>query len=92
MITTNRTVAGIKFTRREMTVLFSDGRKVTAPLAWYHRLLSASEKQREHWEELGQGRGIHWPDVDEDLSIEGILHGIPAREYQVLVHGDQPSA
>ncbi len=82
MSTTDSRIKDVTFTRREMTVHFADGRKVTAPLAWYPRLQSAAPKQRKHWKVLGKNRGIHWPEVDEDLSIEGILHGMPSAEYR----------
>jgi hypothetical protein len=55
-----------------------DGRTITAPLQWYPRLLGASQDQRENWEIAGGGFGIHWPDIDEDLSVEGLLAGAPA--------------
>jgi hypothetical protein len=55
-----------------------DGRTVTVPLAWYPRLLHASPEQRSNWELAGGGFGIHWPEIDEDLSSEGILRGAPA--------------
>ena len=60
------------------TVELLDGRSITVPLAWYPRLFSASPKQRQHWEIAGGGHGIHWPDIDEDLSTEGLLRGAPA--------------
>ena len=55
-----------------------DGRTITVPYAWYPRLLHATPKQRSNWETCGGGYGIHWPDVDEDLSTEGLLRGAPA--------------
>jgi hypothetical protein len=82
MSATKTTIKDVTFTRQEMTVHFSDGRKITAPLAWYPRLLKASPAERAKWKVLGKDRGIHWPKVDEDLSIEGILHGIPSVEYR----------
>ena len=51
---------------------------ISVPLAWYPRLLNASKAQRENWMICGGGYGIHWPDVDEDLSTEGLLRGAPA--------------
>lgn len=60
------------------TVELLDGRSITVPLAWYPRLFSASPKQRHRWEIAGGGYGIHWPDLDEDLSTEGLLRGAPA--------------
>ena len=55
-----------------------DGRTITVPLAWYPRLLHANASQRENWKVCGGGFGIHWPDIDEDLSTEGLLRGEPA--------------
>lgn len=59
----------------ELTVMLWDGRRVSAPLAWFPRLLRATPEQRQNYELLGEGAGIHWPDVDEDLSVEGLLRG-----------------
>ena len=59
-------------------VILADGRTVSAPLAWYPRLLHATVEQRAAWQICGGGFGIHWPDVDEDLSTEGLLRGAPA--------------
>jgi hypothetical protein len=55
-----------------------DGRTISAPLAWYPRLLGATAEQRAHWETCAGGYGIHWPELDEDLSTEGLLRGAPA--------------
>jgi hypothetical protein len=56
-----------------------DGRTISVPLAWSWRLSEASPEQRSRFEILGSGSGIRWPEVDEDISVEGMLHGIPAR-------------
>jgi hypothetical protein len=61
-----------------LTVDLMDGRSITVPLAWYPRLLSATAKQRKRWEIAGAGYGIHWPEIDEDLSTAGLLRGAPA--------------
>jgi hypothetical protein len=61
-----------------LTVDLADGRSISVPLAWYPRLLHATPAQRANWEIVGAGYGIHWPDVDEDLSAEGLLRGAPA--------------
>lgn len=63
----------------DLTVRLADGRAITVPLVWFPRLLSASAEARGKWELLGDGEGIHWPDVDEDLSVEGLLLGNRAR-------------
>jgi hypothetical protein len=55
-----------------------DGRTITVPLTWYPRLLNATEAQRNNWCVSAAGYGIHWPDIDEDLSTEGLLRGSPA--------------
>ena len=55
-----------------------DGRTITVPLAWYPKLLDATPEERRHWEVSAAGYGIHWPDLDEDLSTEGLLRGAPA--------------
>jgi hypothetical protein len=56
----------------------ADGRTITVPLAWFPRLLHASAQQRSNWQIAGGGFGIHWPEVDEDLSVQGLLRGAPA--------------
>ena len=55
-----------------------DGRNISVPLAWYPRLANATVAQRSHWEIAGAGYGIHWPEIDEDLSTEGLLRGARA--------------
>ena len=56
-----------------------DGRIVSVPLAWSWRLSEATPSQRDNYEIIGDGQGVHWPDVDEDLSVEGMFNGVPAR-------------
>jgi hypothetical protein len=60
-----------------------DGRSITVPLAWFPRLLHATPEQRANWKIAGGGYGIHWPDVDEDLSSEGLLRGAPAPRQSI---------
>ena len=74
----NEKVANVHFTEDEISVALVDGRTINAPLAWYPRLLHATAKQRKNWRKCGAGYGIHWPDIDEDLSTEGLLRGAPA--------------
>jgi hypothetical protein len=62
----------------ELTVALMDGRTLSVPLAWYPRLANATPAQRARWQLAGAGYGIHWPDIDEDLSAEALLRGIPA--------------
>ncbi|MCD6326375.1 DUF2442 domain-containing protein [bacterium] len=64
-----------RFTEDDMVVRLVDGRTVSVPLEWFPRLAKATREQLEHYEILGDGEGIHWPDVDEDLSVEGLLRG-----------------
>ncbi len=71
-------VAGVEFTGDALSVALMDGRTINVPLVWYPKLLSASEKERKNWQIRGGGYGIHWPDLDEDLSSEGLLRGAPA--------------
>lgn len=65
----------IKCTDDALVIELVDGRTISAPLVWFPRLSQANEKQRDNWELLGDGEGIHWPDIDEDLSINGLLAG-----------------
>lgn len=65
----------IKFTDSDLIVELLDGRKISAPLVWFPRLSQATQKQLAKWELLGDGEGIHWPDIDEDLSVIGLLLG-----------------
>ena len=71
-------VKGVRCTRDTLRVELLDGRTIIVPLAWYPRLLHATPQQRANWKIAGGGYGIHWPDVDEDLSVEGLLRGLPA--------------
>lgn len=68
----------LHFTENTLAVDLADGRTIIVPLAWYPRLLNATVEQRAHWKVSDAGYGIHWPDVDEDLSTEGLLRGAPA--------------
>lgn len=71
-------VADVRCDDQRLTVDLMDGRTISAPLAWYPRLLTATPQQRARWEISGGGYGIHWPDIDEDLSTEGLLRGAAA--------------
>ena len=68
----------VEVTDDELTVHLVDGRRVSAPLVGYPRLLHATADQRSEWELIGEGEGIHWPQIDEDLSVAGILRGTRA--------------
>jgi hypothetical protein len=74
---TDERVASVSFADR-LIVDLMDGRTIAVPLAWYPRLLDATPEQRADWEVAGAGYGIHWPQIDEDLSVEGLLRGAPA--------------
>lgn len=71
-------VKDVRFTEDTMAVDLLDGRTIIVPLVWYPKLLDASPEQRRHWQISGAGYSIYWPDVDEDLSTEGLLRGAPA--------------
>jgi len=78
-------VANVAFSPDSLSVSLMDGRTISVPLAWYPKLLHATEEQRKNWEVAGAGYGIHWPDLDEDLSTEGLLRGAPAPQHATKV-------
>jgi hypothetical protein len=71
-------VKDVRVTDDTLAVDLLDGRTIIVPLAWYPRLFEANPEQRGNWHISGAGYGVHWPDVDEDLSTEGLLRGAPA--------------
>jgi hypothetical protein len=71
-------VKGVSFTEGSIIVDLMDGRTIAVPLIWYPRLFHATSEQRQRWEICGGGYGIHWEEIDEDLSTEGMLRGAPA--------------
>jgi hypothetical protein len=71
-------VQDIRVTADEIIAHLADGRVISVPLAWSWRLSEATPAQRANWRLIGTGQGVHWPDIDEDLSAEGLLHGVPA--------------
>ena len=71
---------GVAIHEESLVVDLVDGRTITVPLAWYPRLWYGSEQERAHFELIGDGAYIHWPDLDEDLSLAGILAGRPSGE------------
>jgi hypothetical protein len=75
---TDERVLDVRCDEHSLIVDLMDGRTISAPLAWYPRLLHATPEQRVQWEIAGGGFGIHWPAIDEDLSTEGLLRGAPA--------------
>jgi hypothetical protein len=78
-------VKNVSFTEDAVQVDLIDGRTILVPLAWYPRLLHATPRQREHWQICGGGYGIHWPEIDEDLSTEGLLRGSPAPRQSIPI-------
>jgi len=77
-ITADERVLDVAFSDDALSLSLRDGRVISVPLVWYPRLLNATPAQRKNWKIAGGGYGIHWPDVDEDLSTEGLLRGAPA--------------
>ncbi len=69
-------------TEDELTISLDDGRSVSVPLAWYPRLYHAAPEERQHWQLIGGGEGIHWPDLDEDIAVIHLLAGVPSGESQ----------
>src|SRR5438093_2127267 len=80
VLTETAAAQNVRVTDHALVVELRDGRVVSVPLAWYPRLAEGSPRERRRWELLGPGIGIHWPDLDEDISIEGLLHGLPSGE------------
>jgi hypothetical protein len=75
-------VLDIAVTSDTLTVELEDGRTLSVPLAWYPRLVHGSPDERNNWRVIGGGLGIHWEDLDEDISIEGLIAGQPSGESQ----------
>lgn len=76
-------VAAVSVDGDAITAYLADGRVVSVPLAWSWRLSDATPEQRSHFEIMGSGQGIRWPEIDEDISVEGMLSGLPARHPDV---------
>jgi uncharacterized protein DUF2442 len=72
----------IAITEDALTVDLADGRTISAPLAWYPRLLHGTPNERTNWRLIGAGEGLHWPDLDEDISVENLVLGRPSGESQ----------
>lgn len=75
-------MVGVEVTDDALTVELSDGRTVSVPLPWYPRLLHATPQERRNWRLIGNGQGIHWQDLDEDISVESLLAGRHSGESQ----------
>ncbi len=78
-VSTDARVKDVKVTDELITFFLVDGRVVSVPLAWSWRLSEATPAQRSNFEIIGDAHGVHWPDIDEDLSVEGMFYGVPAR-------------
>lgn len=74
------TVENVRVTQDTLKVDLRDGRTISVPLEWFPRLVHATSKERNNWRLIGKGQGIHWEDVDEDISVEGLLAGRPSGE------------
>jgi len=72
----------VTVTEDTLSVDLNDGRTISVPLAWFPRLLHAPPQERKNWRLIGKGQGIHWADLDEDISVEGLLAGKPSGESQ----------
>ena len=77
-----RDASSVAITDDTLTADLSDGRTISVPLTWYPRLVHATTEERCNWRLVGGGVGIHWPELDEDLSVEGLLAGRPSGESQ----------
>jgi hypothetical protein len=75
-------ILDVKVDEDTLSARLADGRVISVPLVWFPRLLHATREQRDKWELSGAGYGIHWPELDEDLSAEGLLRGAPAPAKQ----------
>ena len=72
----------VMVTEDTLNVDLSDGRTISVPLTWFPRLFHATREQRDKWRLIGRGHGIHWDDIDEDISVEGLIAGKPSGESQ----------
>ena len=73
----------VRVTKDTLSADLSDGRTISVPLEWFPRLVHATPEERNNWRLIGRGHGIHWEDIDEDISVEGLLTGKPSGESQV---------
>jgi hypothetical protein len=72
----------VSISQDTLSVELSDGRTISVPLGWFPRLEHANEQKRKNWRLIGKGSGIHWEDIDEDISVEGLISGNPSFESQ----------
>ena len=73
---------GVEVSENTLSVELNDGRTISVPVGWYPRLTHATPEERDNWKIIGGGQGIHWEDIDEDISVEGLLRGKPSGESQ----------
>ena len=78
-VITESRIDRVAVSNETITAYLTDGRVISVPLAWSWRLSDATPAQRANWHLIGNGYGVHWPDVDEDISADGMLNGMPAR-------------
>jgi hypothetical protein len=78
---------GVEVSDDTLSVELSDGRTIAVPLVWFPRLAHGTAQERNHWRLIGQGLGIHWPDLDEDISVANLLEGRPSVESQTSLQG-----
>jgi hypothetical protein len=95
-VLTEATIRRVEVTDETITAHLADGRVISVPLAWSWRLSEATPAQRAKWKLIGDGYGVHWPDIDEDISAEGMLSGVPAprpkRARRKLTRPAKPTA
>jgi hypothetical protein len=83
-------IRDVRVTKSEIVAQLVDGRVISVPLAWSWRLSEATPAQRAKFRLIGAGQGINWPELDEDISVEGMLHGSPAPRPAALLQGSAP--
>ncbi len=81
-------ITNVQVTDEAIIAYLTDGRVISVPLVWSWRLSEATPEQRKNWEIIGNGQGVHWPDVDEDISATGMLYGVPARPHKQAKHAE----
>ena len=85
-------IQNVKVTSDAIVAYLVDGRVLSVPLVWSWRLSEATAKQRGRFEIIGDGQGVHWPEIDEDISVEGMLHGVPAHRPEKSARLHMPEA
>jgi hypothetical protein len=90
-VLTDPTIQHVEVSDETIAAHLVDGRVISVPLAWSWRLSEATPAQRANWQLIGDGHGIHWPDVDEDISAEGMLSGTPARRPKKTAKVTRPA-